>query len=186
MFRSLIVFLLLLPCLTCGKEKPKTARPKSPGRAHIIRAFFNSPLKVTEKLDGFWSVDAKEFSDFITKSRQGKSGAESFAESIDLKKTRYFLRIEGTFCDELFFVDGGDFTISAGAIKKLESAKDRTAYSVVFNREVPGGIKLSQGAILSWFRAEKRLVLEFPDHKLTFFPETEAPAVLAGQFGADS
>lgn len=171
-----VVYLVFL-CVffSCRREQSQPLTPaKSAERAKIIRAYFKSPLKATDRLDGFWSVDAKEFADYLAKS--GKNLSPSTGE------TRYFLRIEGSYCDELFFIAGGDFTMSAGAIRKLEAAKDRIAYSVVFNRELPGGIKTEQGAILTVFRAEKRLVLDFPDHKLTFLPELEKPATLADRF----
>lgn len=153
---------------------------KTAARAKIIKAFFSSPLEAKNEFDGLWSVDAKEFANFLANSRKNSSASQS---QIRPENTRYFLRIEGAFCDELYFVDGGDFTMSAGALKKLETTKDRIFYSVVLNREVPGGIRLNQGAILSMYRAEKRLVLEFPDHKLTFYPESEKPAALAERYG---
>lgn len=153
---------------------------KSEARAKIIKAFFDSPLQAKNKIDGFWSVDSKAFADFLAKSRKDSFTSQS---RLGTENTRYFLRLEGSFCDELYFVDGGDFTMSAGTLKKLETTNDRTIYSVVFNREVPGGIQLSQGAILSLFMQEKRLVLEFPDHKLTFYPEPEKPSALAVRYG---
>ena len=178
--RFLILTTFLYLTVACHKEKPRDAPVNWAARGNIIKAFFTSPLKGTGKSDGFWSVDAKVFGDFIAKSRKDSSGSTSV---VNAANTRYFLRIDGSFCDELFFVDGGDFTMSAGTVKKLETTNDRTVYSVVFNREVLGGIKLSQGAILSLFRAERRLVLDFPDHRLTFYPETEKPAILAERYG---
>lgn len=178
--RFLPIFIILLcGSLACGKERPGDAIPaKTPERAKIIKAYFNTPVKVQGKFDGFWSVDAKEFAAYINKNRSGTP------LSADAKNTRYFLRIEGKNCDELYFIDGGDFTMSAGTLKKLETAKGRTAHLVVFKRELPGGVRLEQGAVLTMLHAEKRLVLEFPDHKLTFFPELEKPAALAGKYTA--
>lgn len=181
MWFPIYIFALLCACLACGREKPRAVGPaKSVARANIIKAFFNSPLKNKGRADGIWSVDAKEFTDFIQKSRKDSSVSSLPVSS---ETTRYFLRIEGLFCDELFFVDGGDFTMSAGGLKKLEVTKDRTIYSVVFNREIPGGIRLSQGAILTVLHAEKRLELAFPDHKLTFFSAAETPSMLADRYG---
>ena len=180
--RLLIFAAPFLLCAACIKEMPRPVSPeKSAARANIIKAFFNTPIKTKGPFDGFWSVEAKEFSRLIQKTRNEASTSEK--KEISGKDTRYFLRIEGSFCDELFFVEGGDYTVSAGTLKRLETTKGRTIYSVVFNREAPGRIKFSQGAILSVFQAEKRLLLEFPDHKLTFFPETESPASLAALYG---
>lgn len=177
MHLSLILPILCCALLACSKEKPQVTTPaKSPERAKTIRAYFNTPLKVKAKFDGFWSVDAKEFAEFAAKSEKSTSPATG--------PTRYFLRIEGSYCDELYFIKGGDFSISAGKITKLEGAKGRTVYSVTFNRKLPGGIRDNQGAILTVFQSEKRLLLEFPDYKLTFFPEPEKPASLAEQFTA--
>lgn len=163
--------------LTCGKEKPQVSTPaKTAERAQIIRAYFNTPLKTKAKVDGFWSVDTKEFAAFLEKTQ--KVTLPTVPDS-----TRYFLRIEGSYCDELFFVNGGDFTISAGSFKQLEKTKDRTAFSVVFDRQLPGGIKLNQGAILSVYRPENRLMLAFPDHTLTFFRAAETPGKLAELYG---
>lgn len=172
---KLIPLIWFFACFACNQGKPQTTTPaKSPERAKIIRAYFNSPLKVKAKFDGFWSVDAKEFAEFLAKSQKSTAPATA--------KARYFLRIEDSYCDELYFADGGDFTMSAGKITKLEAAKGRTVYSVTFNRELPGGVRDNQGAILTVFHSEKRLLLEFPDYKLTFFPEAEKPASLAEQF----
>lgn len=164
-------------CTVAACAKTNTA-PKGPAktamRAKIIEAFFSSPLKIKGSMNGFWSVDLKEFASHLKKSRKS---------DINLSMTNYYLRIEGSFCDELFFVDGGDFTMSAGSLKKLESTKDRNIYSVVYNRELPQGTKLTQGGILSAFIDERRIVVEFPDHKLTFFPSDENPAVLSARYG---
>ncbi|MFZ5628404.1 MAG: hypothetical protein ACOY5B_04690 [Spirochaetota bacterium] len=173
---SLILSIVIFAWIGCSKEKQITTPAKTPERAKIIRAYFNTPLKAKAKFDGFWSVDAKEYAEFLAQSQKSASPAAG--------QTRYFLRIEGSYCDELYFVDGGDFTMSAGKITKLEAAKGRTAYSVTFNRQLPGGIRENQGAILTVFQSEKRLLLEFPNHKLTFFPEPEKPASLAEQFTA--
>lgn len=174
-----VLSILAYGILACGKEPGHSAIPaKTPERARIIKAYFNTPIKKQRKFDGFWSVDPKEFAAHINKNR---SGAPVSAEA---QNTRYFLRIEGSNCDELYFVDGGDFTMSAGTLKKLETAKGRTAHLVVFNRELPGGARIEQGAIATMLHAEKRIVLEFPDHKLTFFPENEKSAALAGKYTA--
>lgn len=174
---SLTVSAFVIIFLACGKGKPQNISPaKTPERAKIIKAYFNTPVKTQGKFDGFWSADAKEFAAHLNKNRSGEP------LSADAKNTRYFLRIEDKYCDELYFVEGGDFTMSAGTLKKLETAKGRTAHLVVFKREVPGGARLEQGAILTMFHSERRIVLEFPDHKLTFFPESEKPASLAEQF----
>ncbi len=174
-----VLAILTYAFIACAKEPQRSEVPaKSPQRAKFIRAYFNTPVKKPGKFDGFWSVDAKEFTAHINKNR---GGTPLPAEA---QNTRYFLRIEGSNCDELYFIDGGDFTMSAGTLKKLETAKGRTAHLVVFNREVPGGARLEQGAIITMFHAEKRIVLEFPDHKLTFFPESEKPATLADKYTA--
>ncbi len=174
-----VLSILVYAIIACAKEPQRSEIPaKTPDRAKIIKAYFNTPIKIPGKFDGFWSADAKEFATHLNKSRSGTP------LPADAKNTRYFLRIEGQNCDELYFIDGGDFTMSAGTLKKLESAKGRTAHLVVFKREIPGGVRLEQGAILTIFHAEKRIVLEFPDHKLTFFPESEKPSSLAEQFTA--
>lgn len=177
MRHSFILQIFFFVSLACSKEEPQVTTPaKSPERAKIIRAYFNTTLKVKAKVDGFWSVNAQEYAQFLAKSQKSVSPG--------VGQTRYFLRIEGSYCDELYFVNGGDFAMSAGKITKLETAKGRTAYSVTFNRQLPGGLRENQGAILTFFPSEKRLLLEFPDYQLTFFPEAEKPASLAQQFTA--
>lgn len=173
---SLLFLAVFIAFPGCSKEKQIATPAKTPERAKTLRAYFNTPLKVKTKLDGIWSVDAKEYAEFLAKSQKGGSSVAG--------QTRYFLRIEGSYCDELYFVDGGDFTMSAGKLTKLETARGRTAYSVTFSRQLPGGIRINQGAILTFFQSEKRLLLEFPEHKLTFFPEPEKPASLAEIFTA--
>jgi hypothetical protein len=175
--------LVLLSCAPfgCEKVKPRTADPvRSAAQVRLIRSFFNSPFKKSGELNGFWRANAEEFSAHLQK----KSGGTARPSAVG-KNGQYFLRIEGKFCDELIFVDGRDeFTISAGTIKRLETTRDRTVYSVVFNREISGGARYSQGAILTGFRLERKLLLEFPDYKLTFLPEVETPAALANRYAA--
>jgi hypothetical protein len=179
MHRLPILSILTYAIVACGQEPQRSGVPaKTPARANIIRAYFNTPVKSQGKFDGFWSVDAKEFAAHINKN------ASHTPSSANATNTRYFLRIEGQNCDELYFIDGGDFTMSAGTLKKLETAKGRTAQLVVFNRELPGGARIAQGAIITMFHSEKRLVLDFTDHKLTFFPEREKPSSLAERFTA--
>lgn len=176
------VFVLTVSLICAACEKPKTAKKAmSPARGAVVKAYFNSRFKSQGNLNGFWSVDAVEYAVYMQKKHTDSSSRGSDGQGGDSLNGRYFLRIEGKSCDELIFGDDGEFTISGGNLGKLETAKDRVAYSVTFNRELPNGVRFSQGAILSAFRNEKRIILEFPDYKLTFRPAAEDPAALVRQ-----
>lgn len=182
---ALVIMLCLWP--GCGKEKPQpkpSARESSAFRESYIKAFFNSPLKNRDNFNGFWSVDPHEFAEYIENMYLKDYTPwpnELPPEQVraNIKNSRYFLRIDGDFCDELFVIANGHFSVSAGTMKKLERANDRTAYSVIFSR----GNRDTRGAVLSTFHKQRHLVLEFPEYKLKFHRESESPAVLAERYG---
>jgi hypothetical protein len=191
--KSSVRYLMVLQAVVvifsaCGKGKP-TAEPASVQdiRANFIKAFFSTPFKDKGKFNGFWSVDPKDFAEYIENTylksytpQPNEPSGEAVRNNI--KAARYFLRIDGLACDELFFIDGGGFTGSAGTLKELEKATDRVAYSAIFIRRSSDGKRIREGAILTAFH-KRQLLLEFPDRKLTFHPETKAPSVLAEQYG---
>ena len=133
-------------------------------------------------------VDRKDFADFIEKRylkdykpEPNEFSAKQIRDS--LKDAHYFLRIDDTACDELFFMAGGDFTVSAGRLLEKQSSAEKVAYSVSFSRRDRDGKRFSERATVIAFRDKKRLVLEFPDRKLRFCPETGSPADLAAEHG---
>lgn len=186
-------FLTILPLIllifhACGRDKPRAESAMVQDvRTNFVKAYFNTPFKSKGKFNGFWSVEPKEFAEYIEnkylktyKPLPNEPSPTAIRENI--KGARYFLRIDGLACDELFFIDGGGFTGSAGTLKELEKATDRVAYSVIFIRRAENGKRVREGAILTAFY-NGQLRLEFPDRKLTFFPENKAPAELADQYG---
>lgn len=162
-----------------------TAKPDP--RQLFIKAFFTTPIRNKGGINGFWAVDPQSFAEYIENVylRSYKPQPNEPSPSVvrnNLKAARYFLRIDGLACDELFFVENGGFTGSAGTLKRLEKTPDKVAYSVIFIRRGSGGKRMSEGAVLTSIK-EKSLILEFVDRKLTFFPETAAPADLAEKYG---
>lgn len=180
------LWLLLSAVAACGRETSKLDLAKAEARANLLRAYFTTPLKAKDTLSGFWTVNPEEFKNHIQTYQQQNSGSVSDKKNSSTGDSRYFLRIDGLLCDELLFVDGGELTVSAGTLKKLERTRDRIVYSVVFSRRAPGGVKFSQGAILHHYSDEKRVLLEFPNHKLTFTKETTPPKVLGEQYSKGS
>lgn len=182
------VHVFLLFFLACSQEKsPPVAASMNDPRAGFIKAFFNTPLKSKGGISGFWSVEPKDFAHYIEsiylknyKPQPNEPSVAVIRENI--KAARYFLRIDGLTCDELFFIDGGGFTASAGTLKQIERTQNKTAFSVIFIRRNGTGKKLREGAILTTSSGGP-LVLEFTDRKFTFIRELKSPAALAEQYG---
>lgn len=179
---------LLLSGLACKVEKPRPSASRQDLRTNLIKSFFGTQFKNKGEFNGFWSVDPKEFSEYIEltylknyKPLPNEAPAEKVRATV--KDARYFLRIEDSLCDELFFIDGGEFTASAGKLRQLEKTHDRTAYAVVFGRYGSTGKRIEEAAILTAFSKPRKILLEFPDRKLNFYPEVRNAASLADQYG---
>lgn len=157
----------------CAKPKANEIRFAA-SEVRYIRAFLLTPISQVGGLNGIWSADATELETLLrTKSPK---------QSIQSDSTRYFLRIEKDQCDELFFVNKSQFMVSAGTLKKLETAKRRIDFSVVFSRD-EGGLRRSQGAILTAYADKKKIELTVDGRKLTFSPETHSVENILSKLG---
>lgn len=166
----LFAALLLQAC-----AKPKVDEISfATGEARYIRAFLLTPISKVGGFNGIWSADATEFETLLRTNNP--------KQSIQTDLTRYFLRIEKDQCDELFFVNKSQFMVSAGTLKKLETAKSRTDFSVVFSRD-EGGLRRSQGAILTAYPDKKKIELTVDGRKLTFSPEANSVENILSKLG---
>lgn len=167
-------------CLVAALLFQACAKPKADkisfatGEVRYIRAFLLTPISKVGGLNGLWSADATEFEKFLRTNNP--------KQSVQSDSTRYFLRIEQDQCDELSFVNKSQFMVSAGSLKKLETAKSRTDYSVVFSRD-EGGLKRSQGAILTAYSDKKKIELTVDGRKLTFSPEADSVENILAKLG---
>jgi hypothetical protein len=182
-----LAFLLLFG-LSCKIEKPRASPSRQDLRTNLIRSFFATPLKNKGVFSGFWTIDPKEFSNLIEstylkdyKPLPNEAPVDKVRATV--KDSRFFLRIDGLFCDELFFIDGGEFTASPGRLRQLEKTHDRIAYEVIFGRFDSAGKRIDEGAILTAFFKPRKILLEFPDRKFSFYPETADAQSLAEKYG---
>lgn len=157
----------------CAKPKANEISFTNSEVRHI-RAFLLTPISKIGGLNGIWSADATEFETLLRTNNP--------KQSIQTDLTRYFLRIEKDQCDELLFVNKSQFMVSAGTLKKLETAKGRTDFSVVFSRD-EGGLKRSQGAILTAYPEKKKIELTVDGRKLTFNPEADSVESILSKLG---
>ncbi|MBV6493001.1 MAG: hypothetical protein LDLANPLL_01008 [Turneriella sp.] len=192
MYARLFIFFfvaLFLSTINCRKaDVPKLANKDKDIRSTIISAYFKTPLKKDNApLAGFWSVDAAQFSEYIEKThlknyepKPNELSADKIRSNI--KDARYFLRIEKDVCDELFFIEGGSFTVRPGRLKKLESAGTMHAYEAIFISKDKTGKPIPEGAVLTGDTKKGEIRLEFTNRKFIFTPEKTSPDELAKKY----
>lgn len=170
---------------SCAKKKSEVNIPKD-AQVKLITAYFSAPFSGKAETDGLWVADRADFAKMIEKkylAQHKPAPGEISASDIrkNIKDSRYFLRLDGVECDELFLVVGGQATAHPG--QRMANPARKDSFRVIFvSRDPKDGKIVKTAAELHYKRGEDYMLLDAGGQPFRLYREKTAKVNLIAEY----
>lgn len=179
--------LFALMGVACSRdESHKSKAGANDVQVKLVTAYFSTPIQGKDAIDGFWLADQKDFAAMVEakfmahhKPQKGDLSIPEIQQNIH--DARYFLRIDGSQCDELFLVLGGQAIAKPGE-KRLNTEKEN-AYRVIFTSiDAKDKSVLNTAAEFQYFPEKEYIVLDLGGKPMKLYREKSSVADLVATY----
>lgn len=173
--------------ISCSRERShKTKADANDVQVKLITAYFSTPIQGKDAIDGFWLADQKDFAAMVEakfmshhKPQKGDLSIPEIRQNIH--DARYFLRIDGSQCDELFLVLGGQAIAKPGE-KRLNTEKEG-AYRVIFtNIDAKDKSVVNTAAEFQYFPEKQFITLDLGGKPMKLYREKSSVSALVATY----